>query len=129
MKKLFIIIFLLCSCSTVTRLGLAGTGASLGSLAGPPGAAAGAMIGSASADIILQNKENKDLKQEIKNLTINDVQGYTEPLVDKIYTLIKIIAGVVLIGFIISWLYTYKRKQFAQKFYKIVEDINEKRLS
>jgi hypothetical protein len=128
MKKILstVLVLALCvSCATATRVGLAGAGAVGGSLLGPGGTFAGAAVGVASADILLHEETIEEQQEAIQALSRGDVESISKPFVDKaleqVYSFLKMVLisiGLFLLG---SFLWTHKRKRYAQRYYQTID--------
>ena len=125
------VLLLLCSCSTMVRTSGAVLGGGTTALINPLAIPVGIAGGIAAADLYLQEETIEEQQEQIKSLTMGDVENYTQSfgdkILDQIYGILKFIGVVCGLVFLIQFLYTRKRKKFAEKYYKIIEEkFNEK---
>ena len=140
MDRLILIFgLLLCSCSTLMRIGGAAAGGGVGSLGGPLMAGVGAGAGVAAVDAIISENALSETREElqtaedtIKAISTGDVQalvdielgklrtenkGAMDSLFDSILSLLKLGGLIGVIVFIGNLVWTWKRKKVGEKSY------------
>ncbi len=103
-----------------------GTAAIINPLATPAGIAGGI----AAVDLYIAEDEIEEKEEQIKALTMGDVESYMDVakkgILEQIYDLILLVGGFVLLFFGASWFYTWKRKRAALPFYADMAKIKDK---
>ena len=123
-------IFFMFSCQTMMRTGGAIVGGGAAALLNPIAAPAGIAGGIAVVDLMLQEEELEEQKEQIKALTMGDVHSVVDTaqkgILERIYDLIKLVGIGVGLFFLGSWLWTHKRKKVALQYYSLISDIEQK---
>ena len=129
---LMVIIILTSGCASLYPIGGAILGGGAGSLAGPAGAALGAGAGAAAGQIIAQDSETTDLKDQIKAITQGDVQklialqagkskGAFDKVIDGIYRVLWLLGISAALWFALPIIWA---KWHVKKTFKKLEDLN-----
>lgn len=137
MKRVLLVLTafsLLASCAMMARLGAAGAGAATGSLLGPAGAATGAVIGLASVEVVQAEGEVEEIEERVENietaLTTGDVSNIvaasSQSLIDKVWGWVKLTIVLIIVVFVLSIIYTVKRKMYAGQYYKKIDELLER---
>ena len=118
------------SCQTLMRSGGAIIGGGALALVNPVAAPAGVVGGIAAVDLVLQEDEIEEKEEQIKALTMGDVEGVVNKtkghIFEEVYNLLKLIGLGVGLFFLAQFLWTNKRKKYAEKYYSVVDELKEK---
>ena len=130
---LMVIIIMTSGCASFYPIGGAILGGGAGSLAGPAGAAVGAGAGAAAGQILAQDREAADLKEQIKAITQGDVQklielqagkskGAFDKVIDGIYQVLWLLGIAAAMWFVlpIVWARWHVKKTIRKQ----VEELN-----
>ena len=120
-------------CASFYPIGGAILGGGAGSLAGPAGAAVGAGAGAAAGQILAQDREATDLKEQLKAITQGDVQklialqagkskGAFDKVIDGIYQVLWLLGIAAAMWFVLP--IVWARWHVKKTIIKHVEEIN-----
>ena len=128
----------LTSCQMMARLGSAGAGAATGAVvAGPPGAAVGAVVGLAATEVAQSEGEVEEVQEQLDEA--NDIivalsEGDVTKMIGDnergifatVWGWLQALFTIAIILFVINVIYTIKRKKYAGEYYKKIDTMWDK---